>query len=338
MALPKASVECPQPSRTARTKGRDRAHGVVAARCRRDDGREHVRLEAGPADQAAVDAGSREQLGRVVGGDAAAVEHARRRAGARRDRLAGCAGTPPPPGRAWRCDRCRSPTPARRRSPSRPGARRVGRRGQHGARAGGRRRRRWSPASRSASVSPTARMTRRPWRRAAANLRAVSSSVSPSRWRRSEWPTRTRSHQPASIAGETSPVNAPASSQNTSCAPSRTALAESTSRTAQRCTNGGRTATSTARSLRAPLDHGPRQGDTLGRRWCSSSSCRRPSAGRDRGAQGATAGRSSSAATPGRLRPSRNSRVAPPPVLMKSICPQPRRPRPRRRGRPRRRR
>ena len=78
------------------------------------------------------------------------------------------------------------------------------------------------PCRRSSAVSPTHRIGVRPWRSAAARRLLISSSVSRKTWRRSEWPSRT-SAQPrsTSIGAETSPVNAPLSSQWQFCAPSR---------------------------------------------------------------------------------------------------------------------
>src|SRR4029077_10188486 len=74
----------------------------------------------------------------------------------------------------------------------------------------------------------------------------TSSSVSPSRWRRSEWPMRTHSHHPDNWAGETSPVNAPALFQKQFCAPSLIRLCAIASPIGQRCGNGGSKTTSTS--------------------------------------------------------------------------------------------
>ena len=64
-----------------------------------------------------------------------------------------------------------------------------------------------SPASRSASVSPTQMTATRPASTAALARWFTVSSVSPKYWRRSEWPTMTCvTPASSSIAVETSPV------------------------------------------------------------------------------------------------------------------------------------
>jgi len=87
-----------------------------------------------------------------------------------------------------------------------------------------------------------------PLARTAFTLRFTSSSVSPNSSRRSEWPTiTTDTFILASIAGETSPVNAPFASQWQFCAPSAIGMS-SDSRTVWmdlRSVNGGWTDTST---------------------------------------------------------------------------------------------
>ena len=72
-------------------------------------------------------------------------------------------------------------------------------------------------ASRSCKVSPTQKITFKPWRMAAATFLFKISSVSPNTLRRSLWPMSVKV-APASLAwtGETAEVNAPLSSQCTS--------------------------------------------------------------------------------------------------------------------------
>ena len=83
-ALPGPGGASPQPSSTTSARDgtgtADRARrpgpGATIAGCG-DDRRERLGLEAGAADQRAVDVGQRQQLGRVLGVDAAAVEDPR---------------------------------------------------------------------------------------------------------------------------------------------------------------------------------------------------------------------------------------------------------------------
>lgn len=88
------------------------------------------------------------------------------------------------------------------------------------------------PASFTSRLSPMHSSGVRPWRRAAATLSRVVSTVSPKCSRRSEWPISTIC-APASAAWatETSPVQAPASSQWAFCTPSSTG--ESSPRTSR---------------------------------------------------------------------------------------------------------
>ena len=153
-------------------------------------------LRLAPAHQHPVDVGLGHQLVDVVGPHAAAVEDAHRLGG----RLAGAVGQlpadegarPPGPSRAWPSCRCRWPRWARRRWPpcaassgcssTSPGA--SCRASTSSV----------SPASRSASVSPTHMMGSRPWSSAAWTFFCTLSSVSPKSWRRSEWPMMTCGH------------------------------------------------------------------------------------------------------------------------------------------------
>src|SRR5258708_5846210 len=89
-------------------------------------------------------------------------------------------------------------------------------------------------------------ITLRSLARAAAVLRATMSSVSPRYARRSEGPVITHWHQPLSIAGETSPVYAPDSSQKQSWAPSLTVVPSITSAIPSSHGYGGKIATSTS--------------------------------------------------------------------------------------------
>ena len=103
------------------------------------------------------------------------------------------------------------PRPVARRAPCRAAARAGG---GSPARCGRPRARRASRPRRPAACSPALS--------AATVFRATCSSVSPNRWRRSEWPTRTtRAPASCTIGMEISPVNAPLGSQCTFCAPTR---------------------------------------------------------------------------------------------------------------------
>ena len=167
-----------------------------------DDAQEVGGLQAGPADEGAVDVGAGEQLGRVVGLDAPAIlddDPARRRLAELRGELAadegvdrlGLLGASP-------SGRCRSPRPAHTPGRRRPSGRASGCRPAT-ARAGGRRRpRSWSD-SRSTRVSPTQTIGISRSLRAAWSLALTCSSVSPWPWRRSLWP-RITWVQPASTS------------------------------------------------------------------------------------------------------------------------------------------
>ena len=151
-----------------------------------------VGVEAGAADQRAVDVGQREQLGGVVGLDAAAVEDPGRARPARdrgRRRARGRRRSPPAPARASRRGRCRSPRSARRRSRRRRAARVATARGPPGP--GGAacarcRRPRAPPRSRRRTGS-----ARSPASSAAGTFSASARSVSPNSSRRSECPRTT---------------------------------------------------------------------------------------------------------------------------------------------------
>ena len=84
-----------------------------------DDVAEAVHVEAGAADERAVDVLVHDQRVDVVRLDAAAVDHVAVIAGRAAEPLSGCASgcgrAPRRPAPAWRCVRCRSPRPARRR-------------------------------------------------------------------------------------------------------------------------------------------------------------------------------------------------------------------------------
>ena len=109
----------PQPSSTTRPRGPPAAaRPTASARPRRRSPRTS-RRRGGAADERAVDVGQREQLGGVVGLDAAAVEDPRALgllASAVADERADEARSPPAPARASPPGRCRSPRSARRRS------------------------------------------------------------------------------------------------------------------------------------------------------------------------------------------------------------------------------
>ena len=88
-----------------------------------------------------------------------------------------------------------------------------------------------------------------PWCRIAVALFATMSSVSPNSSRRSLWPQMTYlTSSLARNAGDTSPVNAPVSSQWQCCAPSRNGSLSASMLvcTVRRSVNGGWTLTSTA--------------------------------------------------------------------------------------------
>ena len=167
-ALRAGSSFSPNPSSTTRTTVTRRTRADAA----RDDRRERVRLQRGAADERAVDVRLGEELGGVRVGHAAAVLD-RDLVGGRRVELAedGRGSGPRPPGRRrrWRRRRCRSPRPARRRSPGRCPASRSS--PASAART-------WRsmtvsvwPARRSSARSPTAAIGRRPWATALATLR-----------------------------------------------------------------------------------------------------------------------------------------------------------------------
>jgi len=102
------------------------------------------------------------------------------------------------------------------------------------------------PALRSARVSPIQRMTEKPCSSANAVFLPTKSGLSPSTWRRSEWPVSTHV-QPASrsMAAEISPVKAPASAGYIFCAPTKMPGAPSRpSPVASRAVNGANTTTS----------------------------------------------------------------------------------------------
>ena len=110
-----------------------------------------------------------------------------------------------------------------------------------------------SPCRRSSAVSPTQRIGVIPAARTACIFRLMCSSLSPNSFLRSEWP-RTTYRQPSStsIAGEISPVNAPADSQWQFCAPSAIGLPDSSSPTTWSAVKGGHRTTSTPRGRRSP--------------------------------------------------------------------------------------
>src|SRR5437870_1465514 len=109
-----------------------------------------------------------------------------------------------------------------------------------------------SPRSRSACVSPTQAITRRPASSAAQARLATVSSVSPKYWRRSEWPTREPTAPSSSSSGaEISPVYAPSCSQCTFCA----YVVRPASTHSRRRVNGGQT---TASSPARAAGSGPR--------------------------------------------------------------------------------
>ena len=149
--------------------------------------------------------------------------------------------------------------------------------------------------------------------RAAAAFLATISSVSPRWMRRSEWPTITHWHQPFSIAGETSPVYAPESSQKQSWAPSFTPDSARTSETASSHGNGGKIATSTRSACPLATDRTPRtrsraSSALLGFIFQLAATSGIGETRLD------TCQASLRIATPGSALPSRYSRVAPPPV------------------------
>src|ERR1700693_3537954 len=76
--------------------------------------------------------------------------------------------------------------------------------------------------------------------------------------RLSEWPMITQSHQPFSIAGDTSPVYAPELSQKQSWAPSLTPDSASTSDTGSSQGYGGMMTTSTRSEWPLATDRMPR--------------------------------------------------------------------------------
>ena len=106
---PGRAAASPQPSSTTSTTG------PVTSR-RGDDRQRTLGVEAGAADQAAVDVGLGQQLGGVLGLHAAAVLDPQRGSPvAAVEQAADEARAPPGPSPAWPSGRCRSPRPARRR-------------------------------------------------------------------------------------------------------------------------------------------------------------------------------------------------------------------------------
>ena len=208
------AVEHDEAQRAARAGRRDRRR-TAHQRGGRDDRRERLGLQRGAADERAVDVRQREQLGRVVGLDGAAVEDPRGLRG--RLRVAIADERAHERARLLRLlrrrdlARCRSPRSARRRSP-RPASRSTGNVSRDPPRSGGAacarcRPPRARPRSRRRRGSAAARPPARP-----APSAASAWSVSPNSSRRSEWPSTTPcTSSSLSIAAETSPVNAPAS-------------------------------------------------------------------------------------------------------------------------------
>ena len=136
MASPAGSRPIPNPSRTTRTMGRGRVAAAAvghAAVSRRGRGRAAViagaghdpghlvGLERGAADERAVDRRLGQELADVGRGDAAAVQDraSSRRRSAQPERRRGvsriASAIAAASRAAWRCGRCRSPRPARRR-------------------------------------------------------------------------------------------------------------------------------------------------------------------------------------------------------------------------------
>ena len=183
------------------------AHRRGAHRRRVDDRpRKLSDVQAGAADQAAVDVGLGQQAGGVLGFHAAAVldPHPRHRP---HPAPRGCGRARPAPSREWRSARCRSPTPARRRSwspPPAPASARPARPPGGRAPLG----RAVAPLLLALTDGENHRQTSRHVQRPASRTRAAS--VSLKYWRRSEWPSRTPSTpRSVSIRAEISPVNAP---------------------------------------------------------------------------------------------------------------------------------
>ena len=150
-------------------------------------------VEAGAADQRAVDVGLGHEVGDVLRLHRAAVldPHRRRDLGVeqRRHRRLARASTRPGRRRASPSGRCRWPRSARRRSPSPPPARAFS--PARPAATCPSTLASVAPASRSSSVSPTHMIGVISWRRIAFTLRLTASSVSPNSSRRSEWPAIT---------------------------------------------------------------------------------------------------------------------------------------------------
>ena len=115
--------------------------------------------------------------------------------------------------------------------------------------------------------------------------------------------------------GETSPVNAPSSSQWTFCAKTRDAGSRERARPPRRATmNGGQTTTSTPSSPRGRLASAAQNAARLGRRLEHL-----PVAGDQEAIEAAHPSGLRIAATPGSSLPSRSSSEAPPPVETQSI-------------------
>ncbi len=194
----------PQPSRMTRATGAGSPRRLAPAR---QIASNDSQLERGAADERAVDVRQPEQHRRVVRLDRAAVQHG-----------ASCSDL------TNACASCAISGVAVRPVPiAQTGSYAMTSRSCRG------RTDTWrsrtlsvSPASRSASVSPTHAMTARPASSAASARRRTVSSVSPKSCRRSEWPTIAPvTPSSSSIGADTSPVNAPSSSQWTFCAYTR---------------------------------------------------------------------------------------------------------------------
>ena len=283
---------------------------------RLDDREEVARVEAGAADEGAVDVVLADQLGRVVGLDRAAVEdpdRARRRRRCGRRPARGSGRSPPGPGRGWRSCRSRSPRSARRRSRPRRAGRRRRRRGRR--RSGGSAR----PRSRRPRARPPSRRrrgsARSPASSAAGTFRARASSVSPKCSRRSEWPRITpwtpssSQHRRRDLAGEGAAVGlVHVLGRDRHSALRRSARPPSSAT--------GRAGRSRPRRPRRAPSAGRRRGSSRSPRPSCSSSSSPPASGP------ASAGRASigseSPPRPGSSLPSTNSSEAPPPVESQS--------------------
>ena len=248
-----------------------------------DDARELVDVEARAADEGAVDVRLAHERRDVRRLHRAAVEDARRRRphppeqlgderAKRRADLLGLLGRRRLAG-ADRPDRLVGDDDVASR-----------RRRRRARRAAARPARRSAPCfSRSSAVSPTQITGTRPWRCAAVHLRGHDRRRSRrGTARRSEWPMITyRQSSFARNAPEISPVYAPESCAERSCAPSASgSLSAATSVcTERRSVNGGKTATSTSaevvlRVVERPVRASARTRSTAGGRG-SSSSCPR---------------------------------------------------------------